>query len=289
MTPSPHAAPPPLADAVAEAAPRVAAVVAGRACTSGLLRPGGLVVTAEEPLPEDAAFEVILHGGERRAAREVGRDPSTDLVLLRIEGDAPEASATVRGEARVGDPVIVLGARGGRPLAAAGIVSFAGPAWRSLRGGAIDARIELDLDLPPGGEGALVLGEGGAALGMAVLGPRGRALVIPIATIERIAPRLEAEGRIARGYVGLGLQPVALDGGGRGLLVVNVAEGGPGDRAGIRQGDVVTELDGEAVRGMRGLMGALGPDRVGTGATLGLRRGGEPREVVVAIAERPRG
>ena len=289
MTPSPHAAPSSLADAIAEVAPFVVALRAGRARTSGLVRPGGLVVTAEEPLPEDDAFEIVLHGGERRAAREVGRDPSTDLALLRIEGDAPEASPRAGGEARVGDPVIVVGGRDGHPLAAAGIVSFAGPAWRSLRGGAIDARIELDLDLPPGGEGASVVGADGAALGMAVLGPQGRALVIPLATIERIAPRLEADGRVARGYVGLGLQPVALDGGGRGLLVVNVAEGGPGARAGILQGDVVTALDGAAVRGMRGLMGALGPDRVGTAATLGFRRGGEPREAVIAIAERPGG
>ena len=313
------------AEAIAQAAPGVVSVRAGRTRLSGLRARDGLVVTAEEPLPEEGPFEVVLHGGERRGAVEVGRDPSTDVALLRIEGDAPppgplavapdhadgpgtsveadDASASVRAEdtagssqavgpgtaARAGDPALLIAARDGLPLVAAGIVSFAGPAWRSLRGGAIDARIELDLLLPADGEGGLALGAEDAALGMAVLGPRGRTLVIPAATIARVVPQLEAKGRIARGYVGLGLRPVEIDGGGRGLLVVNVAEGGPGARAGIVQGDVVTELDGEAVRGMRGLMRSLGPERVGTEARLGFRRAGEPREAVVAIAERPAG
>ena len=263
----------------------VVALRAGGAALSGLVWREGLVVTAEEALPE-GEIEAVLPGGERRAAALAGRDPTTDVALLRVEGAAaPVAWSTAAP--RPGEAAAALGARDGLPLVAAGVVAFAGPAWRSLRGGTIDARLEFDLALVAEAEGGLMLGAGGAALGMAVLGPRGRAIAIPAATIDRVAPQLEAEGRIARGYVGLGLRPIRIDGGGRGLLVVNVARGGPGERAGLRQGDIVTELDGEELGGMRGLMRALGPERVNTAATLRFRRGGEPREAIVAIAERP--
>ena len=279
---------PSLAEVIERAAPSVVAVRAPGARLSGIAWRADLVVTAEEALPE-GDVEVTLPGGERRAASVAGRDPSTDVALLRVEGGGLRPADLTAPVPRAGEAAMALGAREGAPLAAAGIVGFAGPAWRSLRGGLIDARVELDLLPPSGGEGGLALGPDGRAFGMMVLAPRGRAIVIPSATVERVAPRLEADGRIARGYVGLGLQPIGLDEGGRGLLVVSVARGGPGERAGVRQGDIVTDLDGEAVRGMRGLMRALGPDRVGTKATLRYRRGGEPHEAVVAIAERPAG
>lgn len=280
---------PSIPDLVARASASVVALRGGGALLSGFAWREDLVATAEEALPEAGPFEAVLPGGEARPAVLVGRDPSTDLALLRVEGGGL-APARAGGPApRVGEPVLALGARDGLPLVAAGIAGFSGPAWRSLRGGLIDARIELDLDLSPAAEGALALDAHGAAFGMVVLAPRGRAIVIPSATVERVAPRLVSHGRVARGYVGLGLQPIGIDGGGRGLLVVSVAEDGPGARAGLRQGDIVTDLDGEAIAGMRDLLRALGPDRVGSDATLRFRRAGEPREAVIAIAERPAG
>ena len=276
------------ADAVERAAPSVVGVRAGGLSLSGLTWREDLVVTDEESLA-DGDPTVILPGGEERPATLLGRDPSTDVALLRVEGGGLTPADLATPALRVGEAAAVLGRRDGLPLAASGIVAFVGPAWRSLRGGTLDARLELDLDPPPGAEGGLAIGPDGRGFGMVVGGPRGRALVIPTATIERVAPRLEADGRIARGYVGLGLRPVRIDGGGRGLLVVNVAEGGPGERAGLRQGDIVTALDGEAVRGMPGLMRALGPERVNTPATLAFRRAGETREATLSIGERPAG
>jgi len=113
-----------------------------------------------------------------------------------------------------------------------------------MRGGDIGARIELDLVLRSQAEGGPVLDAAGNMLGMAVFGPRRRVLIIPVATVERVATRLEVHGRSARGYLGLSLQPVRLDAGGAGAIVMGVDASGPSAAAGIRQGDVITAWDG---------------------------------------------
>ena len=149
---------------------------------------------------------------------------------MRIERtDLPKAPPAAAA-ATAGALALVAGAREGAANAALGVVSFVGPQWRSLRGGLIDARIELDATLARASEGGLALDASGQTLGMAVFGPRRRTLVIPTATINRVADVLATKGRIARGYVGLGLQPVKLDGGGTGAMVISVDAKGPGAR-----------------------------------------------------------
>ena len=182
---------------------------------------------------------------------------------------------------------VVAGAREGAAAAAMGVVSFVGPQWRSLRGGLIDARIELDAALARSSEGGLALDASGQALGMAVFGPRRRALVIPMTTIDRVADVLATKGRIARGYLGLSLQPVKLDAGGIGAMATSVDSKGPGAAAGVRQGDVIVAWDGEPIRGVHPLVRQLGPDSVGSSVKLTLRRGGEPIETTLTIGERP--
>ena len=135
----------------------------------------------------------------------------------------PRQIAPARLVARVpalGSLAIVVAAARGTPSAALGVVSLVGGRWRSLRGGDIDARVELDVRLHHSQQGGLALDASGEAIGMAVLGPR-RVLVIPTATIERVAGRLETHGRIARGYLGVGLQAVKLDDG-VGAMVMSV-------------------------------------------------------------------
>jgi S1-C subfamily serine protease len=183
--------------------------------------------------------------------------------------------------------VIALGARDGLPLVAGGLVSLVGPAWRSLRGGEIDARIELDLRLRLGAEGGIVLNARGQAAGMAVFGPRRRVLVIPAATIERVATQLMTHGRMPRGYLGLSLQPVRVDACSVGAMVMGVAAQGPGAAAGIRQGDVIVAMNGQPIRSVPLLLRALGPASVGTVLALSLRRGGEAVEVQLTVGERP--
>jgi S1-C subfamily serine protease len=186
-----------------------------------------------------------------------------------------------------GELAVVVGAENGAPTAALAMVARAGEAWRSMRGGEIDARIELDVNLRRSAEGGLVLNAAGEALGMAVFGPRRRVLVIPSATIERVAAALARSGRIARGYLGLGLQRVALPEGGSGVMVMSVDRAGPGAAAGFHQGDVLITWNGEPIRHVAAIIRALGPDSVGRSITLGVRRAGEDRTVTIIVAERP--
>jgi S1-C subfamily serine protease len=280
-----------LAGAVERAAAGAVAVEAGRAAFSGWVWREGLVVTADEALDEAGQVAVRLPDGSRREAQVAGRDASTDVALLRVEGTPPPV-ALDRAPRRVGEVILAVGRGAGGPVAAMGILGEAGPAWRSLRGGMIDARLGLDLRLPGAAEGGLAVDAGGRAFGMAVPGPRGTALAIPAATVERVAAQLLETGRVARGYLGLGLAPVRLDGSegggaeGRGVLVTGVDADGPGRRAGVLQGDILVRFDGEPVGGARSLAQRLGPESVGRAVEVGLLRGGEPRTVLIAIGER---
>src|SRR5262245_27063504 len=249
---------------VAAAAPTVVAVHSHRSRSSGFVWRNGFVVTAEEALADEGEITVVLPGGAAKKATLAGRDPSTDVALLRVEGMDTAPAALDTQAVKPGVLALVIGAREGGPFAALGIVSLAGPKWRSLRGGEIDARIELGLSLSRAAEGGLVVDASGRAIGMAVLGPRRRVLVIPSATIERVAARLQTHGRVARGYLGLGLQPVRLDDGGVGAIVMNVDRDGPGAAAGLAQGDVIAAWDGKPIESVWALRRSLGPETVGS-------------------------
>jgi S1-C subfamily serine protease len=239
-------------------------------------------------LAEEGEFAVTVPGGDPVPAQLVGRDATTDIALLRIDRPDLQPLPLAATSFAVGALAIAVGSDDGAPIAALGVVSRAGGPWRSLRGGEIDARIELDLRLRRSAEGGVALDASGAAFGMAVFGPRRRVLVIPAATIERVAAKLASDGRIPRGYLGLGLHPVALTGGGgAGAMVMSVDPKGPGAAAGVHQGDVIVALNGEPIRHVQSLLRALGPDRVGQTVTLDLRRAGETKQLSLTIGERP--
>ena len=211
-----------VAELVRGAAPSVVSVKSQHSQSSGFVWRPGLVVAAEEALADDGEIEIVAHDGGKNRAELVGRDPSTDVALLRVERtDLPQAAPSAGGAA-AGALALVVAAREGAAAASLGIVSYAGPQWRSLRGGLIDARIELSAALRRSSEGGLALDADGQALGMAVFGPRRRTLVIPFSTINRVADVLAAKGRVARGYLGLGLQPVKLETGGTGIMAMSV-------------------------------------------------------------------
>jgi len=270
---------------VAAARPSIVSVHSRRSRASGFVWKPGLAVTADEALAEEGDVTIVLADGTTRPATIAGRDHTTDIALLRFDGAGLTPAKLSSRVPALGSLATVVAAQNGSATAALGAVSFAGERWRSLRGGDIDARIELDVRLRHSHEGALALNAAGEAFGMAVLGPR-RVLVIPAATIERVATRLESHGRIARGYLGLGLQPIKLDDG-IGAMVMSVDKAGPGAAAGLRQGDVIVGWNNEKLSGVRSLLRALGPDSVGTRVNLALRRGGAPAEVTVDVSERP--
>ncbi|MGL3106638.1 S1C family serine protease [Bradyrhizobium sp. BR 1432] len=273
-----------LADVVARTAPSVVSVHSHRSRATGFVWKPGLIVTADEALADEGSVEIGLPDGSRVAAAVAGRDHTTDIALLRIDAAIAPVKLTTAIPA-LGTLSIVVATNRDTPSAALGMVSASGKSWRSLRGGDIDARIELDVGLRGSQQGGLALDASGEAFGMAVLGPR-RVLVIPSATIERVAPQLEARGRIARGYLGLGLQPVRLDDG-IGAMVMNVDKAGPSAAAGIRQGDVIVAVNDQKLSGVRALSRTLGPSSVGTVVDIAARRGGEPVSFKVTIGERP--
>jgi len=226
-----------------------------------------------------------LADGTSRTATVAGRDHTTDIALLRVDTAALAPIKLSADTPALGALSIVVAAERGTPTSALGSVSLAGGRWRSLRGGDIDARIELDVRLPHSHQGGLALDAAGNAIGMAVRGAR-RVLVIPAATIERVAGRLESHGRIVRGYLGLGLQPVRLDDG-VGAMVMSVDKTGPSATAGLRQGDVIVGWNDQTLSSVRTLLHALGPESVGSVVDLAVRRGGEPAQFKVTIGERP--
>ena len=288
-----------IADLVTHNADAIVAVHGrGRVPSSGLLWRSGVVVTAEEALEHDEDLSVTLADGRRVPAALAGRDPSTDIAVLRLEGRVGAPEWRKASPPRSGALVVAVGRRDGEPLAGLGIVSLSSGAWRSQRGGQIDHRIDVDLRLDPRGEGGALVDAEGALIGMAVYGPRRRVLAIPAAAIERVADQLLARGRIARGYLGAGFQPVRLDQSApsadagqqdRGLLVVSVDADGPARQAGLLLGDIVTGGNGAPVRNLRDVIARLGPDSVGQIVDLSLIRAGAAVSLAGTVGERPTG
>jgi S1-C subfamily serine protease len=277
-----------LADVVEHAARAAVAVRAGRSWSSGIHWRAGVVVTAEEVLDRDDDIRLVLPGGRELAATLAGRDPSTDVAVLRFQADGlPMAEKGDSASLRVGNIVLAVGSHQGAAVAAPGTIAFIGGAWTSRRGGAIDSLLRLDLALSPALEGAALADVAGRVVGMAVTGPRGRALAIPTATIDRAVDQLLAKGYVGRGYLGAGLQPVR-SGTGGGILVVSIDPSGPAASAGLIVGDVVTSWAGEPIGRVREVMRRLGPDSVGRDVELALLRGGGPHTLKIVIGERPR-
>ncbi|MEE1609918.1 S1C family serine protease [Microvirga sp. CF3016] len=287
------------ADLLDGVAPRLVTIHGRRRGTSsGFLWRPGLIVTAEEAVEADEDVTVTRPDGSQVSASLVGRDPSTDIALLRIE-EQPLADFefSPSDSLRAGHLVFTAGRHLEGLTAALGIVALASGPWRSLRGGVIDRRIHLDVRLDFQSEGGVALDTNGRIMGMTVLGPRGRVLVIPSDTIERVAPQLLEKGRVARGYLGLGLQPVRIDRAAadaaglaepRGLIVISVDQDGPGQKADIRQGDILVRWNADAVPSVRYVYRLLGPESVGQAVDLGILRAGEHMTLAVEIWERPK-
>jgi S1-C subfamily serine protease len=275
-----------LTQMIPQIAGSIVAVHSHRSRSSGFVWRPNLIVTADEALADEGTIQVTSPGGKTLGASLVGRDPSTDIALLSVQGEGLAALPLAPIAVQTGAFALSVGSRNGAPVASLGIVSYAGAAWRSLRGGEIEARIELDLRLHAAAEGGIVLDAAGTAFGMAVFGPQRRVLVIPSATIERVAALLATDGRIARGYLGLGLQQVRLPDGSFGLMVMTLDPKGPAAAADIRQGDVLVTCDGQRLRGLQDLQAILGPSGIGTVITLSVSRGGQKVEAVLTVATR---
>jgi S1-C subfamily serine protease len=285
-----------LAAAVERAAPAVVAVHARRRLPStGIHWQPGIVVTAEHTVRTAEDITVTLADGRSLPAVLAGRDPGTDLAVLRV-ADAGSAIATPGDDTalRVGHMVLAIGYG---PRASWGVISALGPRWRSWRGGDIDRLVRLDLVLYPGFSGGPLVDAAGRVVGLNTSGlARETRLALPVAMVTRVTDELLRKGHVSRGYLGLGMQPVRLPeplraqlGLGAGaLIVVMVEPTGPAARAGVLLGDVLVALDGAPVGDLDDVQARLGSDRVGAEILAVVLRGGVRTELRITVGEQPR-
>jgi S1-C subfamily serine protease len=282
-----------LAGAVERAGAMVAAVNARpRIASSGILWQPGVIVTADHGVQRDEEIAVTLPDGRVVAATIAGRDAGTDLAVLRIE-EHVEVPHTAAEPAQLKPGHVVLAI--GRSLqngasASMGVLSMVGRAWRSWRGGPIDQLLRLDVALYPGAAGGAVVDVQGRLIGLATGGlSRSGAMAVPTATIARVVEKLLTRGRVPRGFLGVGLQPVALPAGmpaERGLIVLSVETNGPAHTAGALIGDIVTGLNGQSVADTDDVQAVLESDLVGKTIPAQIVRGGQSAELKILVGER---
>ena len=286
-----------LASTVEAAAPGVVRVAARRRLpASGIVwSADGVIVTAHHVAERDENIEIGLADGQTVSATLVGRDPTTDLAVIRAQatGLAP-ANWTGPDSLRVGHLVLGLGRPGRSVQATLGIVSALGEGWRTPAGGRVEPYLQTDLVMYPGFSGGPLVDASGQVLGLntsALL--RGISLAVPTPTLRGVVETLLAHGRVKRGYLGVGAQPVRLPanlegqlGQETGLLLVSVEPDGPAGQGGLMLGDTIVALDGQPVGQMDDLLALLSSDRVGTAVPVRIIRGGQVQDVTVTIGER---
>jgi S1-C subfamily serine protease len=287
-----------LANAVERAGASVISVPeGGREGVSGTIWREGVAITSEHTVRGLDEVTVVMPSGETATAGIAGRDFGTDIAVLKVPGRAASAVIADESKARVGEIVLSVGRRKEEGLAATyGLISAIGGPWRSEQGARIDRWLRLDLNPFPGFSGGPVVNARGEVIGMATSGPRRSAATIPASTVSRVVDQLLQRGRIARGYFGVGVQPVAFPEGAarslgvegdRGLLVVMVEPSGPAGNAGVLLGDIVVRIDGSELRGAHSLQAALDSEKVGHPVTVDIFRGGKLVQLNVVVGERP--
>src|SRR5215813_5837333 len=287
-----------LAEAAATVGKSVVAVHGRRHPSSGIFWTNDSIVTAHHALRRDEDISVVTAPGQSTSARVVGRDPTTDLALLRLQ--QPVEGAVARwGDAsklRIGELVLALGRTWrGNVVASSSVVSGLMGRWRTWRGGELDQFIRPDLTLYPGFSGGPLVNAQGEIVGLNTAGLHRSGITVPAATVARVAGELLEKGRIERPYLGLAMQAVALPESLRtklnlmpseGLLVVHVEAGSPAEKSGVLLGDLLIELDGRALADIDGVQEALRSHKSGDSVEIGLVRGGALIKVNVTLAAR---
>jgi len=261
-----------------------------RAASSGIHWRPGLIVTAMHTIRRQEEIRVTLPNGKQIAAELAGRDPGTDLALLKADtGELPIAETDSAQPLKAGHLVLAVGRSPETGVnAALGVLSAVAGPWQTWRGGRLDQFVRLDLDLHPGGSGGAVVDASGKVIGLATVAlTRASVVAIPTATVERVAEALLTKGHVSRGYLGVGLQPVKLPGA-SGLIVLSVESKSPAGEAGVLIGDILLGLNGNPAEDTDDVQAVLGSDWVGREVKVSLLRGGQPVQLSITIGERPR-
>ncbi|OUC09013.1 hypothetical protein RY27_05505, partial [Litorilinea aerophila] len=257
---------------------------------------------AHHVVEREEGIRVGLADGATVEATLVGRDPGTDLAVLRVAstglepaGVPPARWVEQPDDLRVGHLVLALGRPGQQVQATLGVVSGVGGPWRTAAGGQVDHFLQTDVVMYPGFSGGPLVAADGrlAGLNSSALA-RGVSLALPWPTVQRTVESLLAHGRVRRGYLGVGIQPVRLAaslqqalGQESGLMILSVEAGGPADQAGLVQGDILVRLDGQPLGRIEELQALLVGDQVGREVQVELVRGGQVVSRPLTIGQHP--
>ena len=263
----------------------------GRAGT-GIVWDTGLVLTANHVVEQEEDIEVVVDDKSAKASL-VGRDPATDLALLKVDGlSAPAMPRAKVSDLKPGQIVLAIG-RPGSLKATFGTISAVSSSWRGWRGSEIEHLIQTNAPLYPGFSGGPLVDADGRAVGMNswVFG-RGDGRAIAMDVAERVVESLRADGRIKRPYLGIGTQQVPLPDAVKarvnqdsGLLIVAIEPQSPADKAGLMQGDTLVALDGTVTSNLEELYAGLRKIKVGASQTVKVVRAGEVKEIAVTVGE----
>ncbi|HEX4603903.1 MAG TPA: trypsin-like peptidase domain-containing protein [Candidatus Angelobacter sp.] len=288
-----------LADVSASVGKSVVGVQGTRHPSSGIVIASDAVLAASHAVRRDDEITVVTAPGQRLSARVSGRDPSTDLAVLRLEQkiDAPIARWASTENLRVGELVLALArTRRGHVVASSGVLSglINGP-MRTWRGGEIDQFIRPDLNLYPGFSGGPLVNSQGGLLGMNTAGLHRSGITVPSATVQRIAAELLEKGGVQRPYLGLAMQAVPLPESLRaslnltaseGLLVAHVEPGSPAEKSGILLGDVLIKIADQPVADTGAVQNILRGHKAGDSVAVSLVRGGAMLALTVRLEAR---
>jgi S1-C subfamily serine protease len=285
-----------MADAVESAGKSIVRVEGRRRmAASGIVwSADGVIVTAHHVVEKDKVT-IGLPDGTEVSATLAGRDPTTDLAVLKADAKGLTAPKWVDPSAlKVGHLVLAAGRPGRTVQATLGVISALGDVWRTPAGGEIDRYLQTDVVMYPGFSGGPLIAAGGELAGLntsALL--RGVSVAIPTTTVSRIVETLLKHGRVRRGYLGVGAQPVRLPAGLQetlgqetGLLIASVETDSPAEKGGLLMGDTIVALDGQPVRHLDDLLALLSGDRIGRAVPVKIVRGGEVKEIAATVGEK---
>ncbi len=281
-------------------APSVVQVVDGRGGGSGVvITPDGYVLTNAHVVERSDSARVGLRDGRIVDGRVVGRDPSTDLALLRAQADALVSAELGDSDGlRVGQLVIAIGnPLGFQSTVTTGVVSALGRSLHGRDGRPIENVIQTDAALNPGNSGGPLVDTRGRVVGIntaVVAAAQGICFAIPSNTASAVAAALIRDGRVRRARIGISAAPTPIGRGlaahlalpaSEGIRVVEVVPGSPADGAGLRAGDIIVFLDGAAVPSLSALQRLLTADRVGRSLPALVIRRGERLELALVAEE----
>jgi S1-C subfamily serine protease len=276
----------------------VAVRIAPHRVASGVSIRENLVAIADHTLRRNGQITVSQIDGTEGKAALLGRDPTIDVALLRVEDvKLQPLSAADPSTFRPGVLAAVVGlTMDVGPSASLGILGAIGGARHTWRGGMLDSFVRLDVNLYPSQSGAAVVNPEGQLIGLATPALlRHSAVAVPVSTLNRVAEELLKQGRIRQGYLGVGLQQVSLPQNLReklkapaewGLILLSVEPDSPAGRAKLQVGDILVALDERPVGDVDELQIVLRGETVGRTVTAALIRGGEPIELPLTITER---